>query len=52
MRSFFGKDRFVGGRSKEEENNINHPNNTALKEKKKRQTPASYQVKMGQNSLM
>ena len=31
MRALFDKDKFVGGRSKEEENNINHPNNTAIK---------------------
>ena len=48
MRTLFDKDKFVGGRSREEENNINHPNNTGAKENRKRHhTPATYQVKMG-----
>ena len=53
MRSLFNKDKFVGRSNKEEENNINHPNNSAVKDTRKNntQTPANYQTKMGnQNS--
>ena len=45
MRAVFNKDRYVGGKTKEEENNINHPNHTAIKENRKMQTPNSYQIK-------
>ena len=47
MRALFDKDKFVGGKTKEEENNINHPNFSAAKEQRKRgQTPATHQAKM------
>ncbi len=53
MKSLFNKDKFIGIPNREEENNINHPNNGNTKEQKKYlfQTPASYQHKLGnQNS--
>jgi predicted RNase H-like nuclease (RuvC/YqgF family) len=48
MRSVFNKDRYIGINNREEENNINHPNNTAVKETRKvSQTPAGFPSKMG-----
>lgn len=54
MKSLFNKDKFIGLPNREEENNINHPNNTNPKDHKKYpfQTPVSYQAKIGNPNLM